>query len=97
MKANRTKRRNGKKTKPFQYDGTNITGKKLSKADIRAKQNAFNAKLSEYIQMPLEELKKLREEGKVKGVYFNALKLCIEELKKKEASEVEEKPEEVEA
>lgn len=57
--------------------GGNLAQRKLSKADVNMKMNAYNAKVEEYSNMELSALLEKAEEGNLGGIYRQALRDVI--------------------
>lgn len=67
--------------------GSNLSQRKLSKADMKAKQEAYNEKVEKYSELSLDDLKEMYLENTVGGVYREALVIVIKQKQSQTSKE----------
>lgn len=67
--------------------GSNLSQRKLSKADIRMKQEAYNDKVEKYSELSLNDLKEMYTDNIVGGVYREALLTVIKQKQSETSKE----------
>lgn len=67
--------------------GSNLSQRKLSKADMKMKLAAYNDKVEKYSELSLDDLKEMYLENTVGGVYREALVTVIKQKQSETSKE----------